>query len=254
MKEQFNSINDFLNALQEREVSNHFLNMQSSIKQSFDFTQTYKYEDAIDLLKNGWNQMAEKINSRMILLDSKIGITKKTKTNYDVVGFQASVPRYLQGIPTNMVNKKQIIQKQKVITINKSISYPSSFKTEQIMEHSIKALQIVKAIEESGIRVNLNIIFSATTRTQDLTLKIRIKSANERLNISKMAFPLVHPSMLRRLVLRYVETAGLDSSWVYGYGTPKNDIQLKRELENEKEYYISRFIDCDAKTFIKENF
>ena len=35
--------------------------------------------------------------------------------------------------------------------------------------------------------------------------KVRIKNANERLNLSKVSFPLVHPSYLRRINIRWIE-------------------------------------------------
>ena len=46
-----------------------------------------------------------------------------------------------------------------------------------------------------------------------------MKSANERLNISKLAFPLVHPSMFRRLYFRFIEVyPTIPRSFTYGYG------------------------------------
>ena len=36
-------------------------------------------------------------------------------------------------------------------------------------------------------------------------IKFKIKSANERLNISNVAFPLIHPSFLRRIMFKVIE-------------------------------------------------
>ena len=163
---------------------------------------------------------------------------------FDVVGFQASVPRYLQGIPTNMVNKKLVPIKQKVITLNKDISYNSMTSTQDIIDASIQTLQLIKKIEAQGIRVNLNLILGVKANGNTEVVKIRLKSANERLNISKLAFPLVHPSMLRRLFFRYIEVAPtVTKGFKWGYGHPLDGSQLKAYCKDE--YVLPRLFDGD---------
>ena len=59
-------------------------------------------------------------------------------------------------------------------------------------------------------------------------IKIRLKSANEKLNISKLSFPLVHPSMLRRLFLRFVEVhPPVSNDFKRGYGRPQEPSTLR---------------------------
>ena len=100
----------------------------------------------------------------------------------------------------------------------------------------------IKKIEAQGIRVNLNLIWGvAAGNTKEVT-KVRLKSANERLNISKLAFPLVHPSMLRRLCFRYLEVAPtVTKSYTLGYGSPLDGSQLKTYCKDE--YVLPRLFD-----------
>lgn len=232
---EFNSLNDF-----EQYITNTPLNAAfqweslHSTTNGYDFTQTHSYDEAVKLFENGWQDMAQQLTKKLDVIKNQVVDATVQKIMYDVVGFQASVPRYLQGIPTNMVNKKQVVVKQRVITLNKDISYHAGITTEQIVEASVQTLQLIKKIEAQGIRVNLNLIFGATKGYTKEVIKIKLKSANERLNISKLAFPLVHPSMLRRLLFRYIEVAPtVTPSYVYGYGKPLDGTALKTFCKDE---------------------
>ena len=242
---EFTSVNEF-----ESYITNSPLNevfrweTLSSVKGTQSFTQTKSYEEATSLFKNGWDSMAKNITHQLNVKKCQTLDTHVQKVMFDVVGFQASVPRYLQGIPTNMVNKKLVPIKQKVITLNKDISYNAMTSTQDIIDASIQTLQLIKKIEAQGIRVNLNLILGVKANNNTEVVKIRLKSANERLNISKLAFPLVHPSMLRRLFFRYIEVAPtVTKGFRWGYGHPLDGSQLKAYCKDE--YVLPRLFDGD---------
>lgn len=72
-------------------------------------------------------------------------------------------------------------------------------------------------------------------------IKVRIKSANEKLNISKLAFPLTHPSMLRRLFLRWIEVyPEITKKFVSGYGRPATSYELRKVFP--EDYLLPNFI------------
>lgn len=240
---EFKSLNEF-----EQYITNTPLNETfrweklASVTGSYSFTETHNYNEATKLFKNGWDTMAQKLTQKLNVIKNQVVDAQVQKIMYDVVGFQASVPRYLQGIPTNMVNKKLVPVKQRVITLNKDISYNRGITTEQIIEASIQTLQLIKKIEAQGIRVNLNLIWGVQAGNTKEVVKIRLKSVNERLNISKLAFPLVHPSMLRRLLFRYLEVAPtITKSYTWGYGAPLDGSQLKTYCKDE--YVLPRLFD-----------
>lgn len=242
---EFTSVNEFENYITTSPLNEVFRwETLSSVKGTQSFTQTKSYEEATSLFKNGWDSMAKNITHQLNVKKNQTLDTHVQKVMFDVVGFQASVPRYLQGIPTNMVNKKLVPIKQKVITLNKDISYNAMTSTQDIIDASIQTLQLIKKIEAQGIRVNLNLIFGSETGKNTEVVKIRLKSANERLNISKLAFPLVHPSMLRRLLFRYIEVAPtVTKGFRGGYGHPLDGSQLKAYCKDE--YVLPRLFDGD---------
>lgn len=263
---EFSSIQEFITWQDELETPNSVFSSKaypktfetlSSHTGDKEFTDTKNYKEAKDLLESGWTIKAEEITTEL----NKSKLTIETfKQFYDVVGFQASVPRYLQGIPTSMVNRKKVTKKKKVITLNSYISYSANVSAETITKNSIEALKVVQAFESQGYRVNLNIFFGSHTNSskkQIIILKVRIKSANERLNISKVAFPLVHPSMLRRIVFKFMEGWDLitDSSFEFGYGTPLDENNsghkriIKKCMEENEVWLPSRI--HDAKVLIE---
>ena len=242
---EFSSLNDFETYITNTPLNDTFRwTKLASVSGSEEFTGTHSYEQAVEMFKNGWQSKAEELTKKLKVIQNQVIDAQVQKVLFDVVGFQASVPRYLQGIPTNMVNKKLVPIKQKIVTINKDISYNCGVTTEQIVEASIQTLQLVKKIEAQGIRVNLNLIWGVKASGSNEIVKIRLKSANERVNISKLAFPLVHPSMLRRLCFRYLEVAPtITHGYLYGYGSPLDGSQLKTYCKDE--YVLPRLFNGD---------
>lgn len=245
---EFTSLYDFTNYILGTEYNGVFRNFtKKSIIGKEKFCGTASFEEAMDLFKNGWSQMAENLQKRLVAKEKQVVYGAKQKTIYDVAGFQASVPRYLQGIPTNMINKKSVPVKQKVITVSKEISYSWQITTEQIIEESVKALMIVKKLEAQGLKVNLNILFIAKSMLFDgevFAIKVKIKNANERLNVSKLAFPLVNPSMLRRLFFRFIEVyPRITEDFKYGYGVSiaYDDIKYCLHEQMKDEYVLPAF-------------
>jgi hypothetical protein len=111
------------------------------------------------------------------------------------------------------------------------MSASAAVSSNTMKEESIKCFQIIKKIEQSGIRVNLNLMIS----TGHACVKIRLKSANEKLNLSKLAFPLVHPSMFRRLYFRFVEVyPTIPKSYRYGYGRVPSEKEFRKVSEKNE--------------------
>lgn len=251
IKNHFKSIQEFDNYISTTPLNSVFkeyknlASMQPFIR---GFHKTNSLEEARQLLKNGWSEMAQKLTQTLKLSPNQTGIKEVRRPQYGVAGFQASVPRYLQGIPTNMIDQKKVVQKQKVVTIVKNISYSAFTADSEIVKHSLRALQIVQKIEEMGYRVNLDILHAAVTSDSNeaIDTRLRIKSSDQKLNISKVSFPLVHPDMLRRLGFRFLEVCGEIRSrrWVGGYGKPVIDRDdIRKYYLNDGEYYLHNYTE-----------
>ena len=250
--EEYNSILEFVQTINSR-PQNPEITSNASENGDYSFTGTHNYNEAENLLLHGWVEESEKLNEMLKLKALK---EKSVKNTYDVAGFQCSVPRYLQGIPTNMINQKIVTKKQKVITITKNISYSAHVRKETIEQESVKVLQLVNNLEKQGYRVILNVTLIAKSRKENIILcnKVRIKNANERLNISKVSFPMVHSSYLRRIMFRWMETFEyITRSFDTSYGVPVKCEDFNNIIKNNKnnnEYFAEAlYSDKDTLTF-----
>ena len=232
---EFDSINEFYKYLCDTPFNKAFRwAHHSSVEGDYRFTSTQNFEEAVNLMKDGWTDMAKKLNAKLQVNEKQNAMVNKRKMVNSVAGFQPIVPLYLAGVPTNMVQQKVIPVKQKVVNITKSVSYDVDVHTETIVEESVKAMQIVKKLEAMGYRVNLSIALGSIEPDRQLFSKVCIKHANEKLNVSKLAFPLVHPSMLRRLFFRFIEVCpDTTKSFTWGYGMPATADQIKKVYSEE---------------------
>lgn len=191
-----------------------------SVTQGYAFAGTKSFDEAVELLKNGWTDMSTSLTHKLKVA-TKASIQTKPRNVLSVSGYQPVVPLYLAGVPTNMISKQMVPVKSKVVSVTKLINYHCGISTSVIEEESIKALQVVKQLEAQGYRVNLSVAMGSSADGKSIICKVKIKRAGEKLNVSKLAFPMVHPSMLRRLMLRYIEVCpDATKGYVGSYGMP----------------------------------
>lgn len=224
---EFNSIQEFYDYICNTPLNDTFRNESylASLKSRANWCGTSSFNEASDLLRNGWSYGAQNLTQKLKIAEADKQVQTAYRNILSMAGYQAIVPLYLNGVPNNMVNKKLVPVKQRVLTINKAISASASVSSETLMNESVKCFQIIKKIEASGIRVNLNLMIS----TGHVCVKIRLKSAGEKLNISKLAFPLVHTSMFRRLYFRFIETyPTIPRSYRHGYGRVPSEEEFKK--------------------------
>lgn len=251
---EFNNLQEFYKYLCDTPLNDSFRwERLSSINGDYRFTQTNSYEEAVDLFHNGWSEMSQRLNQRL-KAEGKMEHVMVARPVQSVEGFQPIIPLYLNGIPNNMINRKMQPVKQKVITLNKSVTYSCGVSTDKIIDESVKAFRIIQRLEAQNYRVNLNVILGvyeaggywSNDVKNGYAIKIKLKKANEKLNVSKLAFPLVHPSMLRRLFLRFIEVhPEIPKEYTRGYGRPMSE-SLLRECFPKSEILLPQFIRKDV--------
>ena len=223
--DSFGSLNEFYDYLCNTPFNSAFRWAEHSSVETSAYktrwTKTESFDEAVLLMKRGWSDMAQKLVNKLKVIDKKTEMVTKRRSVNSVAGFHPVVPLYLAGVPTSMVSYKMVPVKQKIVTITKLFNYHGGIDSETIIDESIKVLQVVRKLEAQGYSVNVNVAFGSSSGGRNIAASIRIKNANERLNISKVAFPMVHPSMLRRLMFRYIEvTPNATKGYVGGYGAP----------------------------------
>lgn len=247
---QYNSISELIHKVKTLEtkrpqsVLEEYIDNMLKTSRHTDFAGA-SYDEAINLLEYGWEQQAEKLTTS---LKTKIAPTMKQVLSYDVHGFTPSVPRYLQGLPTSMVNVKNKPVPAPIIDVFVNLSVPARVSAEKLFKRSIEILRVLHGIEAKGYRCNLYTLNYAGYRGKDYSFVCKVKDSSERLHIKKLAFPLSHPAMLRQIVFASnILDDKIPSDFLDGMGYVN-----KFTAESKGEYVINGVDLPDAETIISE--
>lgn len=252
---EFKSIHEFEKFITEKHENDVFKDSYSLSSKdknfwSVDFTKTKSFDEAIDLLHDGWVDKAKELTKKLKAVERDMAPIMNQQRCISVAGYQPIVPLFLAGQPANMVGTRMQQVKQKVVTLVKSISYNGSVEPDEWTEQGLKALAVVKKLEANGHRVNVDIVrggYDQYSHSNGIVCRVRVKNANERLNVSKLAFTMCHPSMQRRLMFRFTEVYDkVSSGYRSTYGMTFRTSDWKKVLDQKKEYLLPSFINGDV--------
>ena len=247
----FDSISEFVNYIKTARIKT-LCPLCSSKKSSerTSFTGTTSIEEALELLKSGWEEGANKIE-KGLKESMKVNSTQastRQRSVYDVVGGNCSVPRYLQGVPTSMIRQVKVPVKEKTTDINIDICFSAGTTKEDMIRNCIEQLQKVVNLENSGIRTNIYVCrLSGDYGEIAEMIRICVKKSTERLNVTKLAFPCAHPSMLRRLAFAFDERCPeLPKDWCYGYGSVMKSYSVVSDKTNTEIFLENTSIEKEV--------
>lgn len=225
----FEDVNAFVHYLDNGTTQDGF--REDSRTNSKWFTGTESYEEAHRLLLHGDTETAKKIE------DGGVRATRNALRNSAprrqlytcVVGCAPNVPAFLSGAPNNMIAQKTTMQPRKSLSIIYNCVASGCEQQSSIASASASLLSAILMLENSGIRTELRYGVMAREKTkkkspQYVALFVKVKNAQQHLDVTKAAYPLANPSMLRRHFFRFEEiTPGVDDNFSSGYGIPVND-------------------------------
>ena len=242
--EKFDSIDNFMKVIESRPKNEIMKSANASREGSISFTGTKNYEEALDLLKNGYEKPLEKIKNEV--KDLKISQNRPRRTPHNaVVGFVPNVPNYLLGVPEQMITVHQVPQKVKAISITYFIGNNCRVTAKDLEDCGIKMLNVINQLELSGVRVNLDIGIMCTQAHNEWQIAtVNVKDYKEQLDIKKLCFPIAHPSMFRRFGFAWLErSTDMQADFSMGYGhsaTATNEDKISKMLFKENELFITQ--------------
>lgn len=180
------------------------------------FTGTASLDAADELLLKGYDAGVDALQNA----------TKKVSRNYkvvttiknDVCGFMPNVGAYLTGEPRNMMNitTRRVKAQSKVINLIICITVLGGVAPKTIHEVNGMILRNIIELERGGYNINLYVADLTKYKSKESTIiMVKLKSSNERLNLLKVSYPLVHPSFLRRHIFAVQERLS-DIEGTYG--------------------------------------
>lgn len=225
--EKYNSISEFLKYIKNNPVKQGRTRADSQATDMTSWYGTGTYEEAVELLHKGCPDIAKRLEGTL-KQDGKKSSNQNVRNVAinSVAGFQASVPRFLNGMPDSMINTKRVVHKEKVVNVIKQVSFLAGTSKQEVEDVALECLEFIQDIERKGQRVNLWIIRGNRCDGQDNACMVKIKGANERLNVSKVAFPIAHVSMLRRLMFSWMERCPeIKSNTSYGRSWTNRELE-----------------------------
>lgn len=260
--EEFDNINYLLSTLENRKNNSIMENEHSSETNSYDFTKTNSYKEAATMLKTGYKEILPQIQSLIrknnLINYSNLNLKRRQKNMN--IGFVPNVPNALQNKPDSMINIIPNFQKKKVKNIIYTIGANCGTSTETFVKAGVALVSAINVLELSGVSTKLSIGFMPAISDDELVCPIlRIKNYGERFNIEKICFPLIHPSMFRRIGFKWLETCLnlTKKEFAWGYGkSPKLDVLKKNLVQDDATVVLDtlgiRNMDFKIENILKE--
>lgn len=260
---KFESVSEFHNYLCNNEVSKTFKGFENSDLQSksyTDWTKTESYAQADGLLLYGDKELQKKImNAGVKKTRLKLNMKATRRQIFSAVcGVAPNVPNAIAGVPTNMIAVKNVAIKQKVVNVCYFITANGDTEADDLLQASANVISACMEIEASGVRVNLYVGFLSEKLDDTVGFIMRIKSASQPFDVLKMAYPMAHPSMLRRHFFKAMEvTENVPTQFAPTYGHAlSNAKEIRRYTESitKNMQAVYSYYDAKGKTIeeIKE--
>ena len=215
--EEFRDFNELLRVCDER-PTNEWAHSDGARSRSDSRWTGGSYEQARDLLKYGWDEKLNEIQSKLErFTKAETGHKRTLKTS--PVGFAPHVPNAIKGLPYSMIDQKMETKKTKVIDVAVDLGCSSSVSADEIINRAVEVVSKLSSLEASGFRVKISFLKSFNDEYNDRSYccKIVLKNEYQPLDIKRMAFPLGHPAMLRRIMFDWYERLP-EAEEISGYG------------------------------------
>lgn len=254
ISEEYNSAMDVANDCETRKITNHnFENVKNA--DDWYWRGCKSYEEAIDLLKNGYIDKVEKMQKE--INKSVIGQSKRITFHNDIVGYAPIVPLVILGVPTSMINSTIKPIKTKVIEICYDISCSANVDNDDIIRVGLAFLKIIANMEMQGYRIKLTAVQGYSTNSIVNLLRINLKSANQPLDLKRISFPTIHTGFFRVIGFDWFSKTPHGEYIGSGYGRPitatfsdKKDLkEFTNQIFGKNAVYIAAnwFVDISDK-------
>jgi len=250
--EEFPSVNNLLKTLDCRKPNEVFKgrSLSSEDKERKDGTWycTCDYDNAKQLITFGYKEHLDKIKQQMRVTSKKYNkfqVVSKNAPHSDIVGYIPHVPNAIQNIPNSMINVHKIPQKQKTMHIVYTNSGNCCENSDFFIDAGVAMLTAVNIIEANGIQVKLDLAFVAAEESSEVAFPtVNLKNYGQRLDLLKICFPITHPSMLRRIGFKWIETNPFikKGDWIIGYGRSiTNSDKIVKYLKKDDNFVVSNY-------------
>lgn len=224
---EYRSINDYLTDAETMK----YANTEGHSTWNKSWSGSDSYDSALEMARFGWDEVAKEMTAQLKVALKNQQVDTQVKSILDVCGFQCNVPMYLAGAPNNMIRQQRVTHKSKVINLIKPMGATANVSRDQYVKAGVECMKIINALEKKGYAVNLYVASASRHGSSQgySSFMVKIKNANERLNVSKLAFFLASPSVHRRFNFALMKKYGF--SGVGGTQDPRVAREMMKTVE-----------------------
>jgi hypothetical protein len=186
----------------------------------FDFTGTHSFEEAMTLAQDGWLEGSTNlINLSEAITNKLCSYVERHNVVYDVEGVECDVATALSGEPEFMMRWEPRMEQGegKLCRMVINIGVSGSISKRSIMARGSVLVSLVQLLEYAGIRCEVT-TFSGVDDA--IGTWVRVKNADQPLDMPRLAFALAHPSFNRRVMFSVWEQ--YPEKFDNSYGCPEN--------------------------------
>lgn len=194
--EIFNSALEVAQVNEHRSMtSDRFHDMRTHVDSDPHWFGVKDYNEAQELLRTGYQPAVEKLNQAF--KTTVMGEAKRFRFESNVHGFAPIVPLALKGVPNSMLNMTMKPIKAKVVDVFYDMTVAFGVSSEKQMEVGRNVLAAIIDLEKQGYRFNLYAAITFTGSRDADIICIKIKSAEQPLDIKRVSFPMAHTGFFR---------------------------------------------------------
>lgn len=216
MIERYNSANEVVDDLKRRpEKAGGWTSRKSKVESDPDWHGVKTYDEALELLRTGYQPTVDKLKSK--LKSNIAGNGKRISFKNNIAGFSPIVPLAMMSVPNCMVDMQMKPIKNKVIDVYYDMGVLASVTSNQIIENGQKLLGAILELEAQEYRFNLYAVQGYSDYESADILVIKLKSANQPLDLKRISFPLTHTAFFRVIGFDWYHKCP-ESTYRCGYG------------------------------------
>lgn len=185
-------------------------NQTSSMKDSTTFSQSNDIAHAMRILREGSPEIMEGLKdaTKHAIADLKKELNSQPDTYVcDIEGLFFDVAKVIEGEPECWYRESWDKARKPRIYVPINGTYHAGFKSERAIKNASKVIALIKALEDKGIEVELDMIFVSQRMThggKNGFSSVKVKGYDENFNYAKLS-GMLHPSFFRRLNFRESE-------------------------------------------------
>ena len=252
-KFSFQGLGDLYNYLKSEPETNSSVFYEISSALDSDSFAGIPYEDAVEQLVN-YNDPEYKefltITKRTAVKNLKLGAVFQSANS--VAGGIVRPQAFAIGDP-HIYRTTKVYKVEKAVNLYTTVDYVRATTRAQVYNKAVILTNIIHALEQEGIKVNVNVFSLSRNRHELLVVELNIKNNGRSTNYQALYRTLCNVEFQRRIIFRLTETSDVKTSWYPGYGSPCSDEMVREYYHLDKDdYYFGTPQEMGIKGYVIE--